>query len=163
MKLVKILTMISLSGLLSVSMVQAATGVAKPVLAKNPQTQQRSELQQFSDAFSLRFINAMAEDQQGRIILKFKYQLENRSTKAIKSVHWATYYTYNNQILLTQDLPLSFNNFQPNTRLPVDFSIAWDELPKIMQETIADSSKQIVPQYQAKSIEFIDGSRIEVK
>lgn len=163
MKLFSVLTVLSLSSFLAISNAQAAKNNGDLLLGITPQTQQPTQLQQFSDAFSLRFINATTENQQGKVILKFQYQVENRSPKAIKQVHWVTYYTYNDQVLLTQDLPLSFNNFKPNSSLPIDFSIAWENLPQAMKETIADSSKQIVPQYQAKSIEFVDGSRIDVE
>lgn len=162
MTLRNMLALLSFSALVAATPAHAARNSNDLLLGKQ-HTQQRSDLERFSDAFSLRFINASTEEQQGKVFLTFKYQVENRSNKAIKRVHWATYYTYNNQILLTQDLPLSFENFQPNSQLPIDFSIAWDNLPQAMKETIADSSKSIVPQYQAKSIEFVDGTKIEVK
>lgn len=162
MKLIKTFTILSLSALLSFS---AQADVAKKeTKTQKVQKKQVSELQRFTDTMALSFVGAVLEEKENQQVLTFKYQLENKSAKDIKMLHWATYYTYGDKVLLTQDIPIAFDNgFKSKQVIPMDFSIPWENLSQEMQQVILDEKKELSAQYQAKTIEFTDGSKIIVK
>lgn len=134
------------------------------IKVQQPQKEQVSELQRFTDTMALSFVGAVLEEKENQQVLTFKYQLENKSAKDIKMLHWATYYTYGDKVLLTQDIPIAFDNgFKSKQVIPMDFSIPWENLSQEMQQVILDEKKELSAQYQAKTIEFTDGSKIIVK
>lgn len=202
MKLIKPLTVLSLSALLSVS-AYAETNKQKPATKpQKTQTQKTkpttkssknnstkapakqlnsskgastpkttapasnidSKLAEFSKNVSLHFKGIKLTQENNQTYATFDYVLKNTSKRSIKKVHWITHYIANNQVILTQDVPLSFEQMiKPNQSIPLTFSVAWENLPAIAQQTFATNNEKISAYFEAKSITFSNNRQIIVE
>lgn len=170
MKLIKSLLGMSLATLLAVSAHAEATKISPSVQEKNvqknaAQTKTEQSLKQFTDAISVKFLGIdVSKDKNGQTILNFKYSVQNKSKRNIRTVHWATSYVYGNTVLLVQDMPVSFkNNLKRGTTSELVFSVPFNNLPKETQAILSQPNVTISANYQAKSIVFSNGAKIIVK
>lgn len=147
----------------AVATTKETTATKIKIQQKTKEKEPVSDLQQFVDTVDLNFIGAALQEENNQQVLTFQYSLENKSNKAIKSLHWAIYYTYENQILFTQDMPLVFEDGLPGKKMiSIEFSIPWQDLSPEVQTLVSNENQELSSQYQAKSIEFVDGYKIDV-
>lgn len=166
MKLIKSLSILSLSAALSVSAfaetkTQQATLAPKATAEKK---QEVSELQRFTDSVEVKFSETTMVGEGEQRALLFKYQITNKSTKPIKQLQWASYYINDGKVVLAIDEPVVFGNpLQPKDSVALDYGLPWKQLSQSAQAVLANPKAEFSAQFQAKSIEFADGSKIEVK
>lgn len=170
MKLIKSLLTFSVTALLALSAHAEATKISPSVKETNvqknaAQTKTDKNLKLFTDAISVKFLGVDAtRDAKNQVILNFKYAIENKSTRNIRTVHWATNYMVGNQVILLQDMPVSFkNNLKRGTTSEVVFSVPFNNLPKETQTLLSQPNVSISANYQAKSIVFSNGAKIIVQ
>lgn len=169
MKCFKCFTILLLSAFTSLS-VQAATAsqlYQRKAEKPNTQVQQKaaeSALQQFVNSVQLRFMGVDLHSVNNQVVVEFKYALSNKVNKAIRKVHWKATYLANDKAIFTQDEPLILP--QPlvgDEPLPLTFSVPLAQFPQPAQEALLNAQNQFSAQFQAKSIEFSDGSTIVVE
>lgn len=214
MKLIKPLTVLSLSALLSVSAYaepnkkpapkgqkpqtaqpQKATAkpvakpASKPTPAKNtakptapvkqlnadkpatsspkvaaPVSNNNAKLAEFSRSLGLTFNGVKVVQQNNQPYVTFSYVVKNKAKRSIKTVHWAANYVSGNQIILTQDVPITFEQpLKPNQSVPLNFSTAWENLPQLTQQALISNNGNISAYFQAKSITFSNNRKIVVE
>lgn len=169
MKLIKSLLTISLTTFLALSTYAETTKISPTVKETNvqknaAQTKAEKSLKQFTDAISVKFLGVhTSKDDKNQIILNFKYTIENKSKRNIRTVHWATNYMVGNQVVLLQDMPVSFkDNLKRGTTSEIVFSVPFNNLPKETQALLSQPNVSINAIYQAKSIVFSNGAKIIV-
>ncbi len=170
MKLIKSLLVFSLTTLFAFSAQAEATKIAPNVEEKNvqknaAQTKLEQNLKRFSDAITVKFLGInVTRDNKNQVILNFKYSVENKSKRNIRTVHWATNYIAGNKVILVQDMPVSFkNNLKRGTTSELVFSVPFNNLPKETQEILSQPNVSISANHQAKSIVFSNGAKIIVQ
>ncbi len=170
MKLIKSLFTFSLTTLLAFYAHAEATKISPSVqetrVQKNAaQTKADKNLKLFTDAIGVKFLGVdAARDTKNQVVLNFKYAIENKSKRNIRTVHWATNYMVGNQVILLQDMPVSFkNSLKRGTTSEVVFSVPFNNLPKETQALLSQQNVSISANYQAKSIVFSNGAKIIVQ
>lgn len=170
MKLIKSLLTFSVTTLLALSAHAEATKISPSVQETNVQknaTQTKTEksLKQFTDAISVKFLGVEATgNEQNQVILNFKYAIENKSTRNIRTVHWATNYMSGDKVILVQDMPVSFkNNLMRGTTSEIVFSVPFNNLPQETQVLLSQKNASISAIHRAKSIVFSNGAKIIVQ
>lgn len=176
MKLIKSLTVLSLSTLMAFSAYANTQNNQKQPVKKTQTTKTQSkqtksapasseqQLKKFTDSISLRFMGIDVSEQNNQPQLNFKYEVQNTSKSSIKTIHWSTTYFRNGQAILVQDVPITFEKpFKPKVSVPLTFSVLWDNLPEIAKEAFLKSEGQVSTEFQAKTIIFWNGTKIEVK
>lgn len=187
MKLIKALTVLSLSALVSVSTyaepnkpntkpqakkeqpaakkVQQNTKAKKEV-KKAPVNNTEKQLKRFTDSLKLTYSGIEALENNGQPVINFNYVVQNTSKHNMKQIHWTATYIYNNQAVLVQDVPFTFEKpLKPKQSLPLTFSVPFVNLPHGAQVALStpENRKATSAQFQAKSIVFTNGTKIEVK
>lgn len=122
------------------------------------------QLKRFNESLGLKFIGIELTHNDGKAMVHFNYLLENRAKRTIKKVHWVTTYLHDNQVILIQDVPVTLSKpLTPKQSIPLDFSLPWDNLPANAQQALSSQNSVLSAEYQAKQIEFSNGSKITVK
>lgn len=170
MKLIKSLLTFSVATLLALSAHAEATKISPSVQETNvqknaAQTKVDKNLKLFIDAVSIKFLGVDAvRDDKNQVILNFKYAIGNKSKRNIRTVHWVANYMVGNQVILLQDVPVSFkNNLKRGTTSEVVFSVPFNNLPKETQTLLSQPNVAMSANYQAKSIVFSNGAKIIVQ
>lgn len=153
----------------SISAHAESTKVEPSVVQKAPQQAiQKKEdpnLKRFNDAVNVKYLGYQHnKDEKGNSIIDFVYRIENKSNRNIRSVHWATSYLYDQEVILAHDLPVSFSKpLMRNTATEIAFSIPLENLPSRARDIFSQTSPKIMMVNQAKSIVFSNGAKITVK
>ncbi|AUI67040.1 MULTISPECIES: hypothetical protein [Glaesserella] len=170
MKLIKSLIAFSLTALLALVAHAETTKIAPKVEEKSvqknaAQTKLDQNLKRFSDAITVKFLGInVTKDDKNQAILNFKYSVENKSKRNIRTVHWASNYMVGDKVILVQDMPVSFkNNLKRGTTSELVFSVPFNNLPKETQAILSQPQVAISANYQARSIVFSNGSKIIVQ
>ncbi|MCT8641772.1 hypothetical protein KZ387_10865 [Glaesserella parasuis] len=127
-------------------------------------TREEENLKRFTDTIEVNFIGAeISQNKSSNFIVNFKYTIKNKSKRNIRSVHWKTNYSYQDEIVLVQDTPVSFKeNLKRGTTSEVIFSISLDTLPQNMQDSFRNNIA-LNAIYEARGIVFSNGSKIIVQ
>ncbi|QIM62247.1 hypothetical protein A1D29_02430 [Pasteurellaceae bacterium Orientalotternb1] len=159
-----------LSAVMSIS-VQAATvsqlyqaKETTPPPAATVEKVQEPPLQQFVNSLELRFTGIKLHSINDEIIVEFNYELRNKTAVGIKRVHWKTDYIADGQTFFTQNEPLIFpQSLASNEPLPLTFSASLKQFPQNIKEILLNQRELVSTQFQAKSIEFSNGTKIIVE
>ncbi len=143
---------------------QSANQNSKTTQKKNTSKADQS-LNNFNKAFGIKLVaRNITTDNAGQSFVIFTYELENRSKKDIKSASWISGYTLNQQVIFTQELPLTFNPaLKAQTVLKTDISIPLTKIPEHARQILLDPNAPIGVINAAQSLTFTKGAPINVK
>lgn len=140
----------------AISTKQAAP-VKKAATAKKKATLE--PIQQFNNAVGLKFLGVNTITQNGQEMLIFKYDLTNTSKKNIKKVHWTNHYFQNGKVVWSLDAPVNFEtSLKPNGAVSLNLPVPFAEIKK----RLAGDKVELQSQFQARSVEFTDGTKVIV-
>ncbi len=169
MKLNKICSALLISACISLSASAENIQVTPSVVQKSPQqtiqNKKNPDLKRFNAAVNIKYLGYQhKKDEKGNSVIEFVYLIENISKINIRSVHWATTYLYNQEVILTHDLPVSFSKqLVRNTATEIAFAVPLENLPSKAKELFSHASPQIMAAQQPRNIIFSNGSKITVK
>ncbi|WP_373767378.1 hypothetical protein [Glaesserella sp.] len=172
-------SLVLISSLLAPAMVYAEPNT-KPASTKQANTKQAQSnkttqkkntskadqsLNNFNKAFGIKLVaRNITKDNTGQTFATFTYELENRGKKEIKSAEWISAFTFHQQVLFTQELPLTFTPaLKANTTIKTDISIPMAQIPQQVHQILLDTKAPIGVINAAKSLTFTKGSPITVK
>lgn len=134
--------------------------------AQKQESAQVSAADQFNQAVQIAAVKRTIEkDAQGNESVAFTYEVKNVGNKAIKAIHWATGYSFNGQMLYAANLPLTFTDtvFAPQASFSITEKTAVNSIPEQFRATVLEPNNTIQANIGGVSVEFEDGSKIEVK
>lgn len=122
-------------------------------------------LKQFNQAVGLSFFGyEFAKSSDGKDYIVFKYEVENKDKRAIRSLHWTAIFSSDNIELYKQDEPLNFSTpLKPKQKNALSFSVLLNEFPEIALAAFTTEGKQIQVRFDAKNVTFSNGAKINVK
>ncbi len=130
-------------------------------------TQQAQEptLAAFNKSVGIAAINrTLVQNEQGQQAINVQYVIENRGDKDIRGLVWSGVYLYNNQMLLMQDIPASFEQpLAPKEQMTVNAILPLNQIPQQIQPLFLDLGVNLSVTIVARGIEFADGTKLDVK
>lgn len=106
----------------------------------------------------------LVQNEKGEQAVNVQYVVENRGDKAINSVFFSGVYLYNNQMLLMQDIPASFEQpLAPKTQMTVNALLPLNQIPQQIQPLFVDLGVNLSVTIVARGIGFADGAKLDVK
>lgn len=185
MKLLKSLAIISLASLFAFSTAQADTKQKqKKQTTKQTQKKQTNQkkqntkkntkkaptaeesLKQFNQHLKMRLAaHRVIQGSDGKPLLVLKYEFLNKGNKAIKAVRFVGGITYNNEVILAQEIPLNFGKtgLKAHEHVVLDLSIPFDKVPEKSRPILMDSSAKVGQKNAAEVLVFTDNTGIVVK
>lgn len=188
MKLLKSVALISLSSVLAFGTANAETKQtnqkqqSKQAQKQNQKQAQKNQKQQnnknapkaltaeeslkaFNDAFGIRFIgHRVANGDSGKPNLQLKYEFTNKGKKEIRAVKFIGGFTYNNQIIYAQEIPLTFNTpLKATEKVVLDIVVPLEKVPEFSRPILLDSNAKIGTMNGAQALVFTDKTGILIK
>lgn len=189
MKLLKSLAIISLASLFAFSTAQADTKQSNKKqttkqTSKQTQKKQNSQkkqnnkkntkkaptaeeaLKQFNQHLRMRLVgHKVNQGSDGKPQLVLKYEFLNKGNKAIKAVRFIGGVTYNNEVILAQEIPLNFGKtgLKAKDNVILDLSIPFDKVPEKSRPILMDSTAKVGQKNAAEVLVFTDNTGIVVK
>lgn len=122
-------------------------------------------LKQFNQAVGLSFFGyEFAKSADGNDYIVFKYEVENKDKRAIRSLHWTATFSSDNAELYKQDEPLTFPTpLKSKQKNELSFSVLLNDFPEIALAAFTTEGKQIQVRFEAKNVTFSNGAKINVK
>lgn len=160
-KKAQIATAVPVSSAAAATVASTAAATTKTALT---QEQKLAALKQFIDSVGITYTEFKIVKDNGQDIVNFFYTVENKSQKFIDKVHWVTAYYYNDQRILTHNMLVNFNGkLAAGQQISFSYPFPWQNMDKQAQEILSNPQSELVTNFSAKSIEFVDGSKIELE
>lgn len=185
MKLLKSIALISLSSVLAFGTAQAAETKKNNQKTQTKQTQQKNtqkkqnqnnkseakaptaeeSLKAFNKAFGIRFVgHKVANNAAGKPTLLLKYEFTNKGTKDIRAVKFIGGFTYNNQVIYAQEIPLTFNTpLKSKDQVVLDIAVPLEKVPENARPILLDSNAKLGTLNGAQALVFNDKTGIVIK
>lgn len=177
MKLLKSMAIISLASLFTLSNAYADNN-QKQSKQQTKQTQKQTKqskksteptpeqsLKMFNDSFGIRFVgHKVANDQTGKPQLLLKYEFTNKSNKGVRAVKFIGGFTYNQQMIYAQEVPLTFNTpLKAKEKVVLDIAVPFEKVPEKARPILLDSNAKIGTLNGAQALVFSDKTGILLK
>lgn len=144
--------------------VAAGTAAAAATTAAATKAKQ-DPLKEFNEAFGIAFKGYhIANDESGQPFLFLKYDLINKGTKAIQAVKFIGAFSYNNDIIYAQEIPLTFNTpLKEKEHNSIEMKIPLSHVPEAARNLFQTPNAAITAINGAQTLVFSDKTGIVVK
>lgn len=122
-------------------------------------------LEAFNKSVGITLVQRATAVQDNQPVAVLVYEVKNKGKNSIKSLHWASAFTVNNQIFFVQEeiQPQFEKALGENQTETITITLLLDKLPENIRNVFASTEAPIGHITVAKQITFADGTRIEVK
>ena len=168
MNMLKPIAVVLLSSLIAVNSfaVEQPQKAAQPQTKAQPAAQQDKNLVAFNRNVSIKLVQrGIGKDGDTEYLIS-TYEIENKSKKKIQAIHWVTGYTLNNQVFLSQPMPVNFNKDTPlkaKAKETINVYAPLHEMNEEVRNVFLNPELPIGALIGAQLIQFSDGKKIEVK
>lgn len=144
---------------------QATTDKSATAKKVAPAVSQAQGLSEFNQNVQVSLVQRATAIQNNQPIALLVYEVTNKGKNNIKSLHWSSALTVNDQIFFVQEEiePIFEKALEPNQKETVTLTLYLDKLPDNVKAVLASNETPIGHLTVAKQIDFTNGKKIVVK
>lgn len=133
--------------------------------ASSSKTSQVPGLDSFNKNVTIKLVQRGNDIKNNQPVAIFVYEVTNKGRNKIKSLHWTSAFTVNEQIFLLQEdiIPVFEKALQPKQKETVTLTLLLDKIPDNARKLLASLETPIGHITIAKQIDFTNGKKIIVK